>query len=229
MSRRFRTSAALGGTVLTALAALTVLAAPASAHVTVHSYDATKGGYSLLDFRVPNEESTAFTTKVEITFATVIQSAAPQQIAGWSATVIPGKLAKRVTDDDGNVTTDGVAGIIYTATDKGIPPTYFQEFDVNTGPLPDQVTLAFPTLQTYSDGSIVRWIDPTVAGQGEPQHPAPILTLAAAAAPTAAARTPTVTATKVEKSTEGDTVGIVGVVLGVLGIGLAGYALRRRV
>jgi hypothetical protein len=36
------------------------------------------------------------------------------------------------------------------------------------------------TLQTYSDGTIVRWIDDTAAGQPEPEHPAPVLTLTAA-------------------------------------------------
>jgi hypothetical protein len=42
-------------------------------------------------------------------------------------------------------------------------------------------------VQGYSDGSETAWIEPTVAGQDEPEHPAPVLTLAAdtAAAPTA--------------------------------------------
>ena len=55
----------------------------------------------------------------------------------------------------------------------------FQEFDVSLGPLPDIDQIVFKALQTYSDGEIVRWIDEPAAGT-EPEHPAPVLKLAAA-------------------------------------------------
>ena len=32
-------------------------------------------------------------------------------------------------------------------------------------------------MQTYSDGSVVRWDQPTQAGKTEPEHPAPSLTV----------------------------------------------------
>ena len=43
----------------------------------------------------------------------------------------------------------------------------------------DSTAVVFKALQSYSDGSIVRWIDPVVAGQAAPDHPTPILTLTA--------------------------------------------------
>jgi hypothetical protein len=37
--------------------------------------------------------------------------------------------------------------------------------------------LQFKASQTYSDGEVVQWIEPTVKGGAEPAHPAPVLTL----------------------------------------------------
>ena len=45
--------------------------------------------------------------------------------------------------------------------------------------LPDADTVSFPATQTYSDGSVVKWDQPPLPGGGEPEHPAPMLTLAA--------------------------------------------------
>ena len=39
-------------------------------------------------------------------------------------------------------------------------------------------TVDFKALQTYNNGDIVRWIEPTPAGGEEPEHPAPVLTRA---------------------------------------------------
>ena len=40
--------------------------------------------------------------------------------------------------------------------------------------------LVFKTLQTSSDGTVVRWIETPAKGAGEPEHPAPLLRLEAA-------------------------------------------------
>jgi hypothetical protein len=39
----------------------------------------------------------------------------------------------------------------------------------------DAASLSFKTLETYGDGEVVRWIDLPVAGQPEPDHPAPTI------------------------------------------------------
>ena len=57
-------------------------------------------------------------------------------------------------------------------------PGQFDLFTVSAGPLPTKPSkLEFKAVQTYSDGTIVRWIEPTVKGTPEPEHPAPTLTL----------------------------------------------------
>ena len=49
---------------------------------------------------------------------------------------------------------------------------------MSAGPLPTSAKqLAFPTLQTYSDGDVVRWIQTTAKGAPEPDFPVPTLTL----------------------------------------------------
>ncbi|HEY0560484.1 MAG TPA: DUF1775 domain-containing protein, partial [Frankiaceae bacterium] len=105
------------------------------------------------------------------------------------------------------------------------------DFPVSVGPLPKVATLTFKTLQTYSDGSVVRWIDaPAAAGQPEPPHPAPTLSLTAAGG-TATTSGPSVTAAaSVGSSADGTarTLSVVGVVLGALGLALGGFAAVRR-
>ncbi len=46
------------------------------------------------------------------------------------------------------------------------------------GPLPTNTKqLVFKAIQTYSDGTTVNWIQRTVKGAPEPDHPAPVLKL----------------------------------------------------
>jgi hypothetical protein len=51
--------------------------------------------------------------------------------------------------------------------------------------LPDAPRLVFKVLQTYADGTVVHWIDLPADGT-KPEHPAPVVTLSAAAVPSPA-------------------------------------------
>ena len=160
-----------------ALTGVLTFAGAASAHVTVNPSSATAGSWSKLTFRVPTESDTASTTKVAVYLPTDagFQSVTVKPHPGWSY---------RVTRRG-----DAVAQITWrplTPADR-IHPGEFDEFDISVGPLPDSGTVAFKALQYYSDGSVVRWIDTPVAGQPEPEHPAPVLTLTPAADTTDAA------------------------------------------
>ena len=74
--------------------------------------------------------------------------------------------------------TEAVSKITWTATDGGLEPGEFDLFTISAGPLPTKTgKLTFKAIQTYSDGTVVSWIEPTVKGAPEPEHPAPILTL----------------------------------------------------
>jgi hypothetical protein len=84
------------------------------------------------------------------------------------------KLAAPVKTDDGEVT-EAVSKITWTAAgaDAAIKPGQFLEFEVSAGPLPEVDQIVFKSLQTYSDGDIVRWIEEPTADGKEPEHPAP--------------------------------------------------------
>jgi uncharacterized protein YcnI len=176
-----RTAAA---TFVAAVAAV-ALAAPASAHVTVDADDAQQGATdSILTFRVPNEEATATTVKVTIAFPTKtpLPSVIPAPKPGWSLSTTKTKFNPPITTDDGTIT-DGVTQVVYAAKTPadGIPVGAFETFQILVGPLPEKATsLAFPTLQTYSDGKTVSWIQPVTDPANEPDSPAPTLELVAA-------------------------------------------------
>ncbi|WP_213450439.1 YcnI family protein [Rhizomonospora bruguierae] len=224
-----------GAAVLAAVAAgVLVLAAPASAHVTVNPKEAAQGGYTKIAFRVPNEKDDASTVKLEVTFPadTPIASVSLKPVAGWTAQADRAKLAQPVKTHNGELT-EAVSKVTWTAAaDAVIKPGTFQEFEVSLGPLPQVDQIVFKALQTYSDGDVVRWIDTPTDG-AEPEHPAPVLKLTKAAAGGAAA-TPTTAALLAETKADGDGgsgagtgFGIAGSALGLVALVIALLAYRR--
>jgi uncharacterized protein len=162
-----------------------LIAVPAWAHVTVSAPGAAPGGVDqTITFRVPNESATAATVELQVKFPadTPIASVLPQPHPGWTVTTTTAKLPKPIVTDDGDIT-DAVSTITWKASSKadGIPVGQFDQFVVIAGLLPQARTLTFPTIQTYSDGKVVSWIETAAPGSTtEPDHPAPVLTLAAA-------------------------------------------------
>jgi uncharacterized protein YcnI len=157
-------------------------ASAAGAHVSVVPDTAKKGGFQILSFSVPNEEADANTVKFEVTLPakSPIASVSTQPMPGWTVAVQKTTLAKPVESDDGEVT-EAVSTITWTANDGGLKPGEFDLFTISAGPLPTNTKkLTFKAIQTYSDGTSVNWIQATVKGAPEPEHPAPTLTLTAA-------------------------------------------------
>jgi uncharacterized protein YcnI len=234
----------LGAAGLTA-ALVVGVAAPAFAHVTTDPDSATKGGTDLtLGFRVPNEEDAAGTTQVEIDFPTdhPILGVLPAPVPGWTARVTNQTLNPPVQTDDGPVS-QAVSQIIWSG--GTIAPGQFQEFPVLAQTLPKDVDqVVFKAIQTYSNGDVVRWIDPVQPGQKAPDHPTPILALTAppsdstsTTAPAAAAKSSgsagqaALDTSKLAKQSSVDTaktIGIIGVVVGALGLIVAVAALLTR-
>jgi uncharacterized protein YcnI len=218
-----------------------VLAVPAAAgaHVTVSSPDAAKGGYGKLVFRVPNESDTARTTKLVITLPkdTPIPSMRTKSKPGWTATVTKEKLAKPVKTDDATLTEAPAMITFLAGPGVGIAPGQFDEFELSGGPLPSSVDhLSLPTAQYYSDGTVVRWDQPTPADGTEPQHPAPVLELAAATTDGhgSAASTASTAASSGSEDAEHETqdalargLGIGSLVVGLIAAGLGLVAFRR--
>ena len=225
------------------LAALTAIVAStglASAHVGVSSTDAAPGGFGKITFRVPNESDAASTVKVRIQIPTdtPLASLRTQPIPGWTATTTKLRLDPPVTDDDGNEITEAISVVEFTAdAGNGVGPGEFQEFALSGGPFPKTDSLTFPVVQSYSDGSESAWIEPTVDGQAEPEHPAPVLSLTEATTPESTGDTADGTATSSEHSHEVTSepagialfLAILALVVAIAGVVLGWRATRRTV
>lgn len=203
----------------------------ASAHVETDPGQAAPGDFATVTFRVPNEETAAGVTKLEITFPTdhPVAEARTTPIPGWTAHVTKVTLAKPVHQNNADVT-EGVATITWTADNQGaqIAPGEFLRFAVLAGPLPDNTDqLIFPSVQTYSNNDVVKWDAlPAAAGAMQAEHPAPVLKLVA---DKAADATPAAPAAASGQDTTARWLGGAGLVVGVVGIGLAvGFGLRGR-
>ena len=225
----------------------------AFAHVTVHPESYAKGATDgVLTFRVPNEEDTASTTKVQIFLPTdhpVLGVLVTPQ-AGWTAKVTTVKLKKPIKTDDGTIT-NAVSEITWTG--GRIRHGEFQDFDVAFGQLADDTDqLSFKTLQTYSDGTVARWIEEAKGGE-EPENPAPVLALTAKGAgeetsagasgsdastsssSTASSSASSASSSETEQATASDkssdstarALGTAGLIVGVLGLIAAGFAVVR--
>jgi uncharacterized protein YcnI len=222
-------------------AAAVVVAAPmAAAHVTVNPGEATKGGYAALTFRVPTERDDANTTRVEVNFPTdtPIASVRVQPKPGWEYRIQRTRLDEPI-DNHGEEISEVVSKVTWTGGQIG--PTEFDEFGVSVGPLPTDVDqILFPAIQTYDSGEVVRWIDaPAADGEEEPENPAPALTLvdeedegAAATSGSSGSGDQAAGVTVENAATQDDvdgasTMGIVGIVVGVIGLLVGGFALVR--
>ncbi|MDX5569707.1 YcnI family protein [Streptomyces sp. ID05-04B] len=243
-----RTACRIAAAGAAAGCAVLVLSSPAFAHVSVAAEGAAaKGGYAVVDFKVPNERDNASTTKLEVAFPTdhPLASAMPEPINGWTIQVTKAKLAKPI-ELHGKQISEAVSKITWTATGDGVKPGFFQKFPVSVGALPEDTDeLVFKAIQTYSNKEVVRWIEVQEDGAEEPENPAPVLALSAASEnghhgstasdaaeesddAKAAAKT-TEAASDVDASdTTARVLGVVGIVVGVAGVAYGVLAGRRR-
>ncbi|MFJ9885859.1 YcnI family copper-binding membrane protein [Streptomyces sp. NPDC091287] len=235
------------------VAASTVLliACPAAAHVSVQPVgEAAKGGYATLNFKVPNERDQASTVKLEVNFPAdhPLSSVTPQAVPGWKIDISKSKLDKPL-EVHGKKITEAVSKVTWTADEGEIAPGYFQQFPVSVGALPEDADqLVFKAIQTYDNKEVVRWIEEPTAGGEEPDSPAPVLKLTAAAedghggaaddakktddhkaADTdASAKESSTAASSSSSDTTARTLGIIGIVIGIGGIAFGVLAGRRR-
>ncbi|MFV2022057.1 YcnI family protein [Micromonospora sp. LOL_023] len=231
-----RTVALTGAAVLVGVLGL---AAPAAAHITVNPPQATIGDYARLDFRVPNESDTASTTQVEVVMPedAPVASVSLARVPGWTVQV-QSEPVDPPLEVHGAQITEAVSRIVWTAAspEVGVQPGEFVDFPVSLGPLPDVDQVVFKSLQTYSDGTVVRWIEVPVPGQDEPATPASVLTLVAdgedSSAPGAAPETGEDASTSAgDDDTAGAGaalgVGVAGLLAGLGGLLLGGLAFIR--
>ncbi|WP_375400561.1 YcnI family protein [uncultured Amnibacterium sp.] len=155
-----------------------MLAVPlsASAHVRITPITAAAGADdTLLTFAVPNESDSAFTTRVQVDLptATPFGEVDYDPVPGWTAEVTTARLPKPAKIDGATVTEAPVRIVWTAARGTRLKEGQVQLFTVSVGPMPDTGRVVLPATQTYSDGSVEHWNEPTPATGEEPEHPAP--------------------------------------------------------
>jgi uncharacterized protein YcnI len=139
--------------------------APASAHVHVDADNPVMGSTALLDIRVPNESRTGSPTTSLTVDLPDVASARTDVMAGWTSVL--------QRDPAGGA----IRSVTWTAgPGAGIPADQFEVFQLQVK-LPESATISLPAVQTYADGTVVRWDQPTTPGAAEPEYPAPTLAL----------------------------------------------------
>jgi len=168
----------LGLVAACALAFVLLDAGLAAAHVTVSPSSLPQGtSDAILTFRVPNESATAAVTGLKIQFplAHPIVLVNPEAGSGWQVSSVKATLSKPITTDDGTFTST-TSEIDWTGST--IPVGQFGEFNVLAQGIPTGTSqLVFKAIQTYSDGTVVSWIQVPDKAVPDPQHPAPTITL----------------------------------------------------
>jgi hypothetical protein len=171
MTKRVATAAAVAGL------AVLGLAGPALAHVEVSADKTTAGASDVtLTFTGEAENDNAGIKSERVVLPAGIDPAGVTVVkapAGWAFT--------RAADG-------------FTVGGAPLKAGVDAVWKVKIAKLPaGETRLSFKTLETYADGSVVRWIEIQEPGQDEPDHPAPLVTLkpGPAAAPSSASPAPT--------------------------------------
>ncbi len=204
----------------------------ASAHVNVNPDDPAAGGYTHLTFNVPNESATAKTNKLEVSLPTdtPFNSVSVKPVEGWTAQLVTTTLPKPITVAGATVT-KAISSVVWTAdAAHQIGQNEYQAFSISVGVLPDAgTTVSLPATQTYTDGSVVKWDEKTVAGQPEPEHPAPSFVTTASDDAAASTSSPSATPAPSAASTSdaGSTAGWFGLAAGLIGLAAGVTALVR--
>jgi len=208
--------------------ALVLLAAPASAHVTVQPTEAVAGSFARFVVRVPNERDDAATTKVELQMPESLVLVSFQPKPGWNRTVATKERSEPI-EVFGEQQTEYTASVTWEGGE--IQPGEFEEFGFSARMPAGEATLEFPALQTYSSGEVVEWIGPAESeepaarvstyrlGDGE-QQPGQLELLSRLADEASSVRDDAA-----EGGDDDDDSNAAGIALGAIGTALAALAL----
>ncbi|MGA9315548.1 MAG: YcnI family protein [Solirubrobacteraceae bacterium] len=228
-----------------------VLPAAAQAHISLHPNTIPAGAFVTLDVRVPGEQEGAYAYKVDMLIPPGFTEIDTQNVPGWSIKQIVVKPATPIQTPEGPVDEE-VSQIVWTGDRSKLGRLEngsFIQFPLSIA-MPSDIagqSLAFKTIQYYSNGKVIHWIGPPSA-----EYPAPTVNITAKggviedvaggeAGPTpgetptgqGAAVTPGSTSSGAAASTPGGAskgLAITALVLGALGLiaGVGGLLAARR-
>jgi uncharacterized protein YcnI len=218
------------------------LSASAQAHISLHPNTIPAGAFATLDLRVPGEQVGAYVKRVDMLLPPGFTSAEYENVPGWTVKVVDERLTTPIQTDEGPVDEE-VSQLIWTWTGPlgRVDDNQFVELPVSLA-IPDDLAgqaLRFKTVQSYSNGQVVHWIDTSL----DAEHPAPTVNITARggaiqdvagkeAGPEPGQGASPPSAQPAAKTSGGASqgLGIAALVLGALGLltGLVALALARR-
>jgi uncharacterized protein YcnI len=220
--------------------------ATAQAHISLHPNTIPAGAFATVDVRVPGEVENAYATKVDMQLPAGFTGVDTSNVPGWNVKVVETKLATPIKEGGETINTE-VSQITWTWTGPlgTVNNGQFINFPLSIA-MPEHVAgqaLLFPTVETYSNGQAVHWIEPGLTSE----HPAPRVNMTApggviqdvagheagpAPGQTGASSAATTTNVAVVKPGSGASkgLGITALILGGLGliVGLVALAGSRR-
>jgi len=225
-------------------AAAVILPATAQAHISLHPNTVPAGAFPTLDVRVPGEQEGAYVTKVDILFPAGFTGVDYESVPGWSTKIIETKLATPIKEAGETIDSE-VSQIVWSWSGPlgKVNNGQFIQFPLSLA-IPENAVgrqLEFRTVQTYSNGQVVHWIDPSLTAE----HPAPRINVTAkggviediagheagpeAGQTGAASATPAVVPSAPTNNSASKGLGIAALILGALGLlcGLAALAHAR--
>jgi uncharacterized protein YcnI len=219
--------------IVVAVVAMLVAAPVAAAHVTLQPPEWESGGFARFDVRVPNERDNAATTEVTVRFPEQVIEARVMPTPGWEYEIQMAQLDEPIEEEGEEPITEKID----TVTWRGgrIEPGEFQEFGLSFQ-MPEEspgTKIAFPSIQVYDNGETVRWIGPEESDEPAPlvevlEAPAEGEEAAATPTPAPAAQTESGGAAAEEEGGGSDTLSIIALIVGALGLIAGLVALMRR-
>ena len=128
--------------------------------------------------RVPGEQEGAYVTKVDVLFPPGSRASTTKTCRAGATNVIETKLATPIKEDGETIDTE-VSQIVWTWTGPlgKVNNGQFINFPLSLA-IPGNAAgqaLEFRTVQTYSNGQVVHWIDPSLTAE----HPSPRINVTA--------------------------------------------------
>ncbi|MGC4759713.1 DUF1775 domain-containing protein [Micromonospora trifolii] len=162
----------------TAVTAAGLLLWPGTAYaadVTTTPTEARQGDAVRLEFSVPEERAGTKTNQIEVRLPAdaPIAEVYPMSVNGWAPRISSRTLDKPVAGIHSSGVTTVTTAVTWVRVGASDPGP--ARLALSMGPMPQAERLTFEVVQTYADGTVVRWADATGP------HRAPALTLLPAA------------------------------------------------
>ncbi|HEY5261070.1 MAG TPA: YcnI family protein [Solirubrobacteraceae bacterium] len=163
-----------------ALVAVAMLGIPgvAQAHISLHPNTIPAGAFVTLDVRVPGEQAGAYAYEIDMQVPPGFTEIDTQKVPGWSVKEVMAKLSRPIQTEEGPISEE-VSRIIWTGDRSALgrlEDNSFIQFPLSIAMPSDLAgqSLAFKTVQYYSNGKVIHWIGPPSA-----EYPAPTVNITA--------------------------------------------------